>query len=95
MIPGETVLILGTGGVSIFAAQFAQLAGCNVIVTSSSDEKIERCKKELGVIGGVNYRKVKEWNEEVVKINGGRGVGECFTYLSFVILLAIKRITLT
>lgn len=73
LIPGQTVLILGTGGVSIFAAQLAIAGGCNVIATSSSNEKLERAK-ELGVMGGVNYRENKEWHEEVIKINGGKGV---------------------
>jgi NADPH:quinone reductase-like Zn-dependent oxidoreductase len=49
---GETVLVQGTGGVSIFALQFAKLAGARVIVTSSSDEKLERAKK-LGADFGV------------------------------------------
>ncbi|KAK4056813.1 hypothetical protein OIO90_002062 [Microbotryomycetes sp. JL221] len=73
LIPGQTVLILGTGGVSIAAAQFALAAGCKVIATSSSDEKLEKVKK-LGAIGGVNYRKHPEWHEKVIELNGGRGV---------------------
>ncbi|ORY88039.1 NAD-P-binding protein [Leucosporidium creatinivorum] len=73
LLPGETVLVLGTGGVSIFAAQIALAAGCKVIATSSSDEKLARAKA-LGVQGGVNYRTHKEWHEEVLKLNGGRGV---------------------
>ncbi|KAM0787631.1 hypothetical protein ACM66B_003696 [Microbotryomycetes sp. NB124-2] len=72
-IPGQTVLILGTGGVSIAAAQFALAAGCKVIATSSSDEKLERVK-QLGVHAGVNYRTHPEWHTEVIKANGGRGV---------------------
>lgn len=73
LLPGETVLVLGTGGVSIFAAQIALAAGCKVIATSSSDEKLARAKA-LGVQGGVNYRTHKDWHEEVLKLNGGRGV---------------------
>jgi NADPH:quinone reductase-like Zn-dependent oxidoreductase len=73
LLPGQTVLVLGTGGVSIFAAQIALAAGCKVIATSSSDEKLARAKA-LGVQGGVNYRTHKEWHEEVLKLNGGRGV---------------------
>lgn len=67
------MLVLGTGGVSIFAAQLALAGGCKVIATSSSDEKLARAKT-LGVHEGVNYRKHKEWNEEVKRLNGGRGV---------------------
>lgn len=67
------MLVLGTGGVSIFAAQLALAGGCKVIATSSSDEKLARAK-ELGVHGGVNYREHKEWDKEVIKLNGGRGV---------------------
>lgn len=71
--PGETVLALGTGGVSIFATQFAVMAGARAIITSSSDEKIERARK-LGAHAGINYRKHPDWAEEVLKITGGRGV---------------------
>lgn len=71
---GQTVLVLGTGGVSIYAAQLALAAGCRVIATSSSDEKLERVKKELGVQEIVNYRKNPEWEKEVIEKNGGRGV---------------------
>ena len=70
---GESVLVLGTGGVSIFALQFARLAGARVIVTSSSDEKLARAKA-LGVDGGVNYRTHPEWEREVLKLTDGRGV---------------------
>jgi NADPH:quinone reductase-like Zn-dependent oxidoreductase len=71
--PGDTVLILGTGGVSIFALQFAKAAGARVIATSSSDEKIERVKA-LGASDGVNYRRTPAWDKEVLKLTGGRGV---------------------
>ncbi|GAA5848605.1 hypothetical protein JCM5353_000927 [Sporobolomyces roseus] len=71
---GQTVLVLGTGGVSIYAAQLALAAGCRVIATSSSDEKLERVQKELGVQEIVNYRKNPEWEKEVIEKNGGRGV---------------------
>jgi NADPH:quinone reductase-like Zn-dependent oxidoreductase len=70
---GESVLVLGTGGVSIFALQFARLAGARVIVTSSSDEKLARAKA-LGADGGVNYRSHPEWDREVLKLTDGRGV---------------------
>ncbi|KAK4051133.1 hypothetical protein OIV83_002955 [Microbotryomycetes sp. JL201] len=73
LIPGQTVLVLGTGGVSMAAAQFALAAGCKVIATSSSDDKLEKIK-QLGVHAGVNYRNHPEWHDEVIKANGGRGV---------------------
>ncbi len=71
--PGDTVLCLGTGGVSMFALQFARAAGARVIVTSSSDEKIERARA-LGASDGVNYKSHPEWNKEVLALTGGRGV---------------------
>jgi NADPH:quinone reductase-like Zn-dependent oxidoreductase len=71
--PGDTVLCLGTGGVSMFALQFARAAGARVIVTSSSDEKIERAKN-LGASEGVNYKTHPEWEKEVLALTGGRGV---------------------
>lgn len=70
---GESVLVLGTGGVSLFALQFAAAAGARVIVTSSSDEKIERAKA-LGAFAGVNYRRQLDWAEAVLDLTGGRGV---------------------
>lgn len=71
--PGETVLALGTGGVSIFAVQFAALAGARAIVTSSSDEKIERAKA-LGAFAGINYRRHPAWADEVLRLTDGEGV---------------------
>jgi NADPH:quinone reductase-like Zn-dependent oxidoreductase len=71
--PGESVLVLGTGGVSIFALQFARLAGARVIVTSSSDEKLARAKS-LGANGCINYRAHPEWEREVLQLTDGRGV---------------------
>jgi len=70
--PGDTVLCLGTGGVSMFALQFARAAGARVIVTSSSDEKIERARK-LGASEGVNYKKHPDWEKEVLQLTAGRG----------------------
>lgn len=70
--PGDTVLLLGTGGVSIFALQFAKMAGARVIITSSSDEKLARAK-ELGADHVINYRTNPEWQEEVLALTGGRG----------------------
>jgi NADPH:quinone reductase-like Zn-dependent oxidoreductase len=71
--PGETVLLLGTGGVSIFALQLAVLAGARVIITSSSDDRLERAR-QLGAAAGVNYRQVPEWGARVKELTGGEGV---------------------
>lgn len=68
--PGQTVLVQGTGGVSIFALQFAKLAGATVIVTSSSDEKLERAKA-LGADHAINYRTVSEWGKAAADWAGG------------------------
>jgi NADPH:quinone reductase-like Zn-dependent oxidoreductase len=70
--PGDTVLCLGTGGVSIFALQFAKAAGARVIVTSSSDQKLQRAV-ELGASDGINYKTFPEWDKEVERLTGGRG----------------------
>ena len=70
---GETVLVLGTGGVSIFALQFARAAGARVIATSSSDEKLEKAKA-LGASDGINYKQHPEWHEQVLALTRGRGV---------------------
>jgi NADPH:quinone reductase-like Zn-dependent oxidoreductase len=70
---GDTVLIQGTGGVSLFALQFARLAGARVIGTSSSDEKLGRAKT-LGLSDGINYRSTPEWGEPARKLAGGGGV---------------------
>jgi NADPH:quinone reductase-like Zn-dependent oxidoreductase len=71
--PGHTVLVLGTGGVSVFALQFARLAGARVLVTSSSDDKLARAR-QLGAAAGVNYRATPEWDKEVLRLTDGRGV---------------------
>jgi len=70
---GDTVLALGTGGVSTFALQFAAAAAARVIVTSSSDEKIAR-GRTLGASDGINYRTTPDWDQEVLKLTRGRGV---------------------
>jgi NADPH:quinone reductase-like Zn-dependent oxidoreductase len=71
--PGDTVLIQGTGGVSIFALQFAKMAGATVIATSSRDEKLERLKA-MGADHVINYRKDPLWGETALALTGGRGV---------------------
>ncbi len=71
--PGDTVLLLGTGGVSIFALQFAQLLGARTIITSSSDEKLERARA-LGAWSTINYRTKPEWGLQAARLAGGDGV---------------------
>ncbi len=71
--PGSTVLILGTGGVSIFALQFARLMGARVLGISSSDEKLDRARA-LGLDAGLNYRATPEWDRWVLEQTGGEGV---------------------
>lgn len=71
--PGDTVLLLGTGGVSIWALQLAKAAGLRAIITSSSDAKLSRAR-ELGADETINYRTTSEWQEEVIRLTGGRGV---------------------
>ena len=71
--PGETVLLQGTGGVSIFGLQFARAAGLRTIITSSSDEKLERAKA-LGADHRLNYKQIPEWGAAARDLTGGRGV---------------------
>jgi NADPH:quinone reductase-like Zn-dependent oxidoreductase len=70
--PGDIVLVLGTGGVSMLALQFAKAAGATVVVTSSSDEKLARAKS-LGAAIGINYKSTPEWGKAVVQATGGHG----------------------
>jgi NADPH:quinone reductase-like Zn-dependent oxidoreductase len=70
---GETVLTLGTGGVSIFALQFAKMMGARVISTSSSDDKLERVRM-LGADDVINYKRHEDWGQQVLNLTGGRGV---------------------
>jgi NADPH:quinone reductase-like Zn-dependent oxidoreductase len=70
--PGDVVVIQGTGGVSIFALQFAKMMGATVIGTSSSDEKLERAKA-MGLDAGLNYRQSPDWAKWVLKQTGNRG----------------------
>jgi NADPH:quinone reductase-like Zn-dependent oxidoreductase len=73
LIAGQTVLTLGTGGVSIFALQFAKLFGAKVIITSSSDEKLDRAVA-LGADETINYRTEPEWQDKVRHLTDGLGV---------------------
>lgn len=71
--PGDSVLVQGTGGVSIFALQFAKLAGATVIATSSSDAKLEKLKA-LGADHLINYKTTPAWGMLARELTGGRGV---------------------
>jgi NADPH:quinone reductase-like Zn-dependent oxidoreductase len=71
-LPGETIVIQGTGGVSIFALQFAKLLGARVIGTSSSDEKLTRAVA-LGLDTGCNYKERPDWSGWVSEVTGGQG----------------------
>jgi len=70
---GDIVLVQGTGGVSIFALQFALAAGATVVATSSSDEKLQIAKK-LGATHLINYKKTPDWGNEALRLTDGRGV---------------------
>jgi NADPH:quinone reductase-like Zn-dependent oxidoreductase len=75
LIAGETVLLLGTGGVSIFALQFAKVLGAKVIITSSSDEKLARAK-QLGADETINYKTFPNWEEQVYELTQQQGVDQ-------------------
>jgi NADPH:quinone reductase-like Zn-dependent oxidoreductase len=71
--PGDSVLVMGTGGVSIFALQFAKMYGARVIATSSSDTKLERLR-QMGASDLINYKTTPNWDERVLELTGGAGV---------------------
>jgi len=71
--PGQTLLLIGTGGVSLFGLQFSQLIGATIILISSSDAKLERARA-LGATHTINYRTEPEWHKRVMEITNGRGV---------------------
>jgi NADPH:quinone reductase-like Zn-dependent oxidoreductase len=71
--PGQTVLVQGTGGVSLFGLQIATALGARVLITSSSEEKLERARA-LGAHAGINYVQTAEWENEVLRHTGGQGV---------------------
>jgi NADPH:quinone reductase-like Zn-dependent oxidoreductase len=73
LILGDTILIIGTGGVSCFALQFSKLSGYKIIITSSSDEKLKKAKF-LGAHHLINYRQQENWEEAVLKLTNGSGV---------------------
>jgi NADPH:quinone reductase-like Zn-dependent oxidoreductase len=70
---GDTILTLGTGGVSVFAIQIAKLHGARVIATSSNDDKLARAK-QLGADETINYHTIPDWDVEVLRLTGGAGV---------------------
>jgi NADPH:quinone reductase-like Zn-dependent oxidoreductase len=71
--PGDSVLVQGTGGVSLFALQFARMAGARVIATSSRDDKLSRAL-ELGASDGINYKTSPDWDKRARELTGGVGV---------------------
>jgi NADPH:quinone reductase-like Zn-dependent oxidoreductase len=71
--PGQSILLLGTGGVSIAGLQLAQLAGVRTIITSSSEEKLARART-LGADATINYRTQPDWERAVLELTEGRGV---------------------
>ena len=73
--PGQTVLVQGTGGVSVFAAQIASAYGAKVIATSSKDENLARMKA-LGVWEGINYNKRRDWEKAAQELTDGKGVDQ-------------------
>ncbi|MCP5368899.1 MAG: NAD(P)-dependent alcohol dehydrogenase [Hyphomicrobiales bacterium] len=72
IVPGQTVVVQGTGGVALFALQIAKAAGARVIITSSSDEKLEKAKA-LGADVGINYRQEQDWSRIVKEQTHGVG----------------------
>lgn len=73
LVPGDWVLVQGSGGVSVFALQFAKMIGCRVIATSSSDAKLERLQA-LGAEHLINYRETPDWGDKALELTGGKGV---------------------
>jgi NADPH:quinone reductase-like Zn-dependent oxidoreductase len=73
LIAGQSVLLQGTGGVSIFGLQLAHAMGVTAIITSSSDEKLKRAKS-LGAACGINYKSTPEWDKAALAFTGGSGV---------------------
>ncbi|KUJ08220.1 zinc-binding oxidoreductase [Mollisia scopiformis] len=80
LVAGKTVLIQGTGGVSLMGLKLAIAVGCKVIITSSSDAKLDKVREMAGgkKISTVNYSKTLDWEREVLRLNGGRGVDIVF-----------------
>ena len=75
LIAGKTILIQGTGGVSIFALQIAKMLGATIVATSSSDAKLERARA-MGAAHTINYKASPEWDKAAMELTGGRGVDQ-------------------
>src|ERR1700687_5681141 len=75
VIAGQTILLQGTGGVSIFGLQLAHAMGVQVVITSSSDEKLARAKN-LGANNGINYKSTPDWEKAAMEFTGGRGLDQ-------------------
>ena len=75
MIPGDTVLLEGTGGVSIWGLQIAKASGAHVVITSSSDDKLQRAV-ELGADATINYKTHPDWDKEAWRLTGKRGADQ-------------------
>ena len=75
LIAGQTVLLQGTGGVSIFGLQLARAMGIQVVITSSSDDKLAKAKK-LGASHTINYKTTPDWEKAAMEFTGGRGVDQ-------------------
>jgi NADPH:quinone reductase-like Zn-dependent oxidoreductase len=75
LVAGQTVLLQGTGGVSVFGLQLAHAMGMQAIITSSSDDKLAKAKK-LGASHGINYKTTPDWDKAAVEFTGGRGVDQ-------------------
>jgi NADPH:quinone reductase-like Zn-dependent oxidoreductase len=73
-VPGQTVLMLGTGGVSITTLVLAKAAGAVTIITSSSDEKLQYVKQKYGVDYTINYKTTPDWENKVLEVTDGKGV---------------------
>jgi NADPH:quinone reductase-like Zn-dependent oxidoreductase len=73
LIAGQTVLLQGTGGVSVFGLQLAHAMGIQAVITSSNDDKLMRAKK-LGASHGINYKSTPDWEKAAMEFTGGRGV---------------------
>jgi NADPH:quinone reductase-like Zn-dependent oxidoreductase len=75
LIAGRTILVQGTGGVSIFGLQIAKMMGANIVVTSSSDAKLERAKG-MGATHLINYKSTPDWDKAAIELTAGRGVDQ-------------------
>ena len=74
LLPGQTVLLQGTGGVSLTGLMLAKAGGCRTIITSSSDEKLREVKERYGADHVINYKARPDWDEEVLRLTHGQGV---------------------